>query len=69
MRKHPGTEIVSRDPSSLYAEATRKTLPRACNLGLVNLRDTHREIDMWAFRFLTHFGLHLHDKTRIQCTF
>ncbi len=29
LRTHPGTEIVSRDRGGIYAEATRKALPRA----------------------------------------
>jgi transposase len=29
LRKHPGTEVVSRDRGGIYAEATRKGAPRA----------------------------------------
>ncbi len=29
LRQHPGTEIVSRDRGGIYAEATRKAVPRA----------------------------------------
>ena len=32
LREHPGTEIVSRDRGGIYAEATRRALPRAVQI-------------------------------------
>lgn len=67
MRRHPGTEIVSRDRASLYAEAATKAAPRAIQVAdrwhlLHNLSETLVDVLAPHHRLLTEVAKATSDK-------